>query len=185
MAFFGGTVNPIQHLLDEHKLIMAEVAQLRQAVSDLATRGQAALPEALPVLRRIGRLMETRLAQHARKEDAVLFPAMEAVIGAESGPTQVMRWEHKAIHEQGALLRRTLSELNDVEHPKIESGGARLRELAADGRDAEALRVTADEIIRLLDAHFAKEEQILFPMAETILDPAAIEAISRGLEAIG
>jgi hemerythrin-like domain-containing protein len=59
----------------------------------------------------------------------------------------------------------------------------RLRELAAAGRDAEALRAAADEIIRLLDAHFAKEEQILFPMAETILDQAAMVEVSQKIEA--
>jgi iron-sulfur cluster repair protein YtfE (RIC family) len=162
---------------------MAQVADLRSAVRDLAARGEAALPEALPVLRRIGHMMETQLARHAQKEDEALFPAIEAIVGAGGGPTGVMRLEHQDIHAQGELLRRTLRELNEVEHPQIEAGGARLRELAARGGGAPALRATATTIIDLIDVHFAKEEQILFPMAEGLLDAPALDEVARKMEA--
>ncbi len=142
------------------------------------------LPLALPALGRIGQMMATQLAQHARKEDEALFPAIEAVLGAENGPTQVMRVEHKEIHGQGELLRQTLHELNEVEHPQIEAGGARLRELAVSGGGAATLKATAEEIIRLLDMHFDKEEQILFPMAGALLDEATLTAIAIKMEAL-
>ncbi len=177
-------MNPIEHLLQEHRDIMSQVADLRQAVADLSARGEAALPEALPVFRRMGRMMETQLAQHARKEDDALFPALDAIIGAESGPTYVMRAEHKEIHGQGELLRQTLHELNAVEHPKIEAGGAKLRELAAKGGSAETLKTNAEEIIRLLDMHFGKEEQILFPMAENMLDEETLDDVWMKMAAI-
>jgi iron-sulfur cluster repair protein YtfE (RIC family) len=163
---------------------MAQVADLRNAVADLAARGDAALPDALPVLARIGRMMETQLALHAKKEDDALFPALEAIVGAEDGPTSVMRTEHKKIHGQGELLRKTLHELNEVEHPKIEAGGAKLRELAAKGGTADSLRANCEEIINLLDMHFGKEEQILFPMAENILDDAAMADVGKKIEAM-
>jgi len=177
-------MNPIEHLLQDHRDIMASVADLRAAVRDLAARGDAALPEALPVLRRIGRMMETQLARHAQKEDEAFFPAIEAIIGAEGGPTAAMRMEHQDIHGQGELLRRTLWELNAVERPPIEAGGARRRESAAHGSGASALRATAATIIDLLDAHFAREEQILFPMAENVLDAAALDEVARKMEAM-
>jgi hemerythrin-like domain-containing protein len=177
-------MNPIEHLLDEHRAIMAQIADLRKAAADLAARGDAALPEALPVLGRIGHMLETQLALHAKKEDEALFPALEAVIGAESGPTYVMRMEHKEIHGQGELLRRTLHELNEVEHPQIEAGGAQLRELAAKGGSAGSIRANAEEIIRLLDMHFGKEEQILFPMAENILDHEVMDEVLGRMEAM-
>jgi hemerythrin-like domain-containing protein len=177
-------MNPIKHLLDEHKIIMAQVADLRQAVADLAARGEAALPEALPVINRIGRMMETQLALHAKKEDEALFPAVEAVLGVEGSPTGVMRQEHKDIHGQGELLRQTLRELNEVEHPKIEAGRERMKELAANGGSATALRENAEEIIRLLDLHFGKEEQILFPMAENMLDTYILDEIGAKMESM-
>ncbi len=177
-------MNPIEHLLQEHCDIMAQVADLRRVVAALEARGEAALPEALPVLGRIGRMMETQLAQHARKEDEALFPALEALLGAESGPTSAMRLEHREIHSQGELLRQTLSELNEVEHPRIEAAGAKLRELTATGSEAKALRANAEEIIRLLDAHFDKEEQILFPLAENLLDAQALTEVGRRMAAM-
>lgn len=175
-------MSPVEHLLDEHRVIMAQIADLRRAAADLAVRGNAALPDVLPVLSRIGKMMETQLALHAKKEDEALFPALEAILGVEGSPTGMMREEHKDIHGQGELLRRTLYELNEVEHPKIEAGGAKLREMAATGGSAETLQANAEEIIRLLDMHFGKEEQILFPMVENVLDREVMDEVLGKME---
>ncbi len=177
-------MDPIKHLLQEHRAIMAQIADLRAAAHDLAVRGDIALPETLPVLRRIGRMMETQLALHAKKEDEALFPAIEAVLGADSSPMAMMRAEHDAIHARSEFLRQTLDELNAVEHSAIEVVNAQLRSLAARRSDAEALRMTAEEIIELLDAHFAKEEQMLFPMTENLLDEETLDAIGAKMEAM-
>lgn len=176
-------MDPIEHLLYEHVEIMDQISDLHAAARDLAAHGEAALPEALPVLRHIGHMMETQLALHARKEDEALFPVIEAALGGDS-PTITMRQEHRDIHAQGELMRQTLRELNEVQHPAIESGGARLRSLAANGGSAESLRATAEEIIDLLEAHFSKEEQMLFPMAENLLDAETLEAVGAKIEAM-
>ena len=155
-------MNPIEHLLEEHRDIMAQVADLRTAVNDLAARGEAALPEALPVLQRIAQLTETQLARHARKEDEALFPALETVIGLGNGPLGVMRVEHDDIHAQAALLRSLL----------------------LSGSEAASFRACAEELIALLDMHFEKEEQILFPMIEQMLDADALAEVGRKFEAV-
>src|SRR5512134_2476165 len=121
---------------------MAEVETLRAAIVSLNARGDAALPAALPALRSVGRMMATRLLRHARKEDEALFPALERVLGTSDGPTAVMRQEHRAIHDRAGLFRETLRELNEVEHPAIVAGGARLRTLAERGGNAAALAET-------------------------------------------
>ena len=177
-------MDPIQHLLDEHKDIMAQVADLRAAVRDLEARGDAAVPDALPVLRRIGRMMETQLALHAKKEDEALFPMLEAVLGTGGSPTTVMRMEHKDIHDQGESLRRTLRELNKAEHLAIRAGGAHLHTLTTDSGSSESLRATAEAIIELLDGHFEKEEQVLFPMARQILDEQTLAEVGAKIEAL-
>ena len=176
--------DPIAHLLDEHREIMAHVADLRHAVRMLAERGDEALADSLPVLRAVGRMMGTQLLSHARKEDEALFPALERILGAGGGPTEVMRLEHRDIHAQAGLFRRTLQELNEVEHPAIVQGGASLRGLAESGGSAEELRRTGETIIRLLDMHFGKEEEILFPMARQILSPEALREVARQMEAL-
>jgi hemerythrin-like domain-containing protein len=174
--------DPIEQLLKEHRDIMAQVEDLREVVQTLAVRGENGLPETLPVFNRIGRMMATELELHRHKEDDILFPALEAIFGAQGGPTYVMRQEHEDIHAQGTLLRETLYELNEVQHPAIEAGGAQLRQLAVNGGSADALKATGEEIIELLDLHFGKEEAILFPMARNILEEDTMQQIARDFE---
>ena len=175
--------DPITHLLQEHKAIMAQVDDLREAVEQLTRHGESALPKTLPVFHQISQMMAGQLDLHRRKEDDVFFPAVEAFIGMH-GPTDVMRQEHRDIHAQGVLLRETLRELNKEQHPAIEAGAEKLRELVANGSNAEALRRTGEEIIYLLDAHFAKEENILFPIVRELLDATVLNDISRQFEAM-
>lgn len=174
--------DPIEHLLNEHRQIMAQVAELEQAVQTLAVAGETALPETLPVFNRIGRMMASELELHRHKEDDIFFPALEAIFGTQGTPTAVMRQEHQDIHDQGILLSETLYELNEVQHPAIEAGGAQLRQLAGNGGSAEALARTGEEIIDLLDQHFRKEEEILFPMARQILEEETLRQIALDFE---
>jgi hemerythrin-like domain-containing protein len=176
--------DPIDQLLEEHRDIMTEVEVLRRAVARLRDDGDAALPTTLPALRSVGRMMATRLLRHARKEDEVLFPALERAFGTIDGPTAVMRQEHRAIHDRARLFRATLRELNEVEHPAIVAGGGMLRALTDGGGDAAALVETGEEIVSLLDLHFGKEEDILFPMARGVLSDREMEEVGRRMEAI-
>lgn len=175
--------DPVQHLLDEHKEILAEFARLESAVQALEEQGDAALARSLPVFQQVGQMMAGRLERHARKEDEVLFPAVEAILGGGS-PTGVMRDEHQEIHAQSALFRETLRQLNEVEHPKIEAGGDRLRQLGREGGDPEQLIVTAREILDLVAIHFEKEEQVLFPMVHNLLSTDEQASVARKIEAI-
>jgi iron-sulfur cluster repair protein YtfE (RIC family) len=177
-------MDPIQRLLEEHREIMAELEGLRAAVRDLAARGEAAVPGALPALERAGQMMASRLLAHARREDEALFPAIEAELGGGAGPTAVMREEHRAIHSQAERFRRTLHELEAVEHPAIVAGGAELSALASRGGSAARLREAAEHVIQLLDLHFGKEEDILFPMAREVLSREALAAVAARMEAI-
>jgi iron-sulfur cluster repair protein YtfE (RIC family) len=181
--------DPIDRLLAEHREIMAEVETLRRAVDDLHAQGSAALPGAVPALASVGRMMATRLLRHARKEDEALFPALERAFGApeggsSEGPTAVMREEHRVIHDRARAFRETLHRLNEVEHPAIIAGGARLRALAQGGADAATLAETGEAIVSLLDLHFGKEEQILFPMAREALSRETLRAVAERMDAI-
>lgn len=176
--------DPIEALLEEHAALMERFEGLRSAVRDLESGGDAAAERARPVLRAAAEVMATRLLRHAKKEDEALFPALEASWGGGGGPTAVMRQEHREIHEQAARFRETLRELHEVEHPAIEEKGAELRALAAGGGSAAALRETGAAILRLLDAHFRKEEEILFPMARERLGPETLRQVWERMEAI-
>lgn len=89
---------------------------------------------------------------HHRKEERVLFPALEAAGMPIHGPTAVMRREH----EQGrALLKRIEESLPEL--------------------DAEA----ALDYVDLLSLHIRKENEILFDMADRLLRGSDEQLLSQ------
>ncbi len=90
------------------------------------------------------------LETHAQLEDELLFAALEPYLGP-MGPLAVMRTEHTEIEN-------TLGQL----------------------QEAAGFAVTEQRVSHLLQVarpHFAKEEQILFPTAEQVLDPDTLEEL--------
>ncbi|MFN8586168.1 MAG: hemerythrin domain-containing protein [Candidatus Eisenbacteria bacterium] len=176
--------DPIERLLAEHVTLMARLAPLRRTLE--ALRESAAEPDEaqLAVLRDGAHVLTTDLIAHARREDDVFFPAVEAAIGGAFGPTSVMRREHADIHDGADRFRATLHELHEVQHPAIVAGGERLTALVqGDAADAGVLRVLGAQLLDLIDGHFAKEEQILFPMSRNLLGTAGLEQVARELDA--
>jgi hemerythrin-like domain-containing protein len=117
-----------------------------------------------------GALLMAGLVPHARIENEVLFPVLEEQWG-ELGPTQVFRVEHAEI-EGGLVKLQELRELMHV-HDEIEGALARLPELT----DANQARRLVRDVLALAREHFAKEESMLFPMAEQMLDARALEQL--------
>lgn len=127
--------------------LLAEHAIIYTQVDRIA---EAAFPTA-EEMRAAASILAAGLASHAQIEDDLLFVPLEERIGGEMGPLAVMRLEHEEI--EGVLER-----LQEVEGPtEGRSIATRLAQLARD--------------------HFAKEEQVLFPMAEGVLDPAELERL--------
>jgi len=176
--------DPIDRLLAEHETLLAQFEKLQSVVEALERRGDDALGEAQPALLAVCRMMTTDLRAHARREDEALFPALEAVFGSSGTPTEVMREEHRAIHSQADLFHRTLHELNEIEHPRIMAGASTLRDMAEPGASAEVLRATGQMILDLVHAHFAKEEDILFPMAREVLSAETLAEVADRMEGL-
>ena len=85
------------------------------------------------------------LERHIAWEEQILFPLFEAKTRSkESGPTAVMRFEHKQIKE------------------KLERLHAKVREESPDSDEEES------ELLYLLAQHNKKEENILYPMIDQI-----------------
>lgn len=98
---------------------------------------------------------------HHRKEEGVLFPAMEAAgIPAQGGPIAVMVEEH----ERG----RTLTARMRAAAERLGAGDAAAR--------AEIVS-TAREYVSLLREHIAKEDHVLFPMANAALSDQAARGV--------
>lgn len=85
--------------------------------------------------------------RHLRMEEEVLFPAFEQATGMhQGGPTFVMRHEHEQ-------MRGLLSQMAAL----LEAG------------DLEGLVDQGDTLLMLIQQHNAKEEGMLYPMADRAL----------------
>ena len=101
------------------------------------------------------------LQRHIVWEEEILFPVFEKKTGMrDSGPTAVMRLEHREI---GAEL--------EAVHQKVKE------------RDAES-DAKEEKLISLLSEHNRKEEVILYPAIDRFLNPAELEEIFKKMEAL-
>jgi hemerythrin-like domain-containing protein len=147
---------PTDVLRDEHRVILAALTTLDAAAGRLAA-GRA-LPEGWWE-RIIAWLRAFADKNHHAKEEASLFPALiKAGVPSEGGPIAVMLEEHTA----GRALIQTMA--------TAPAPAARAR--------------AAQDYVRLLRDHIAKEDGILWPLAESVLDERAMAAVAREFEAV-
>jgi len=105
---------------------------------------------------------------HHKKEEDVLFPAMQAAgIPREGGPIGVMLAEH----EQGRRLTRGMRAAAE----KLAAGEAGAR---------EAVVQNALQYVALLRGHVAKEENILFAIADRVIEGPAQADVSAAFNRV-
>lgn len=154
---------PTRILMDEHRVIERVLACLEI----LADQGeQAGKIDAEPASDAVEFIRVFADAAHHGKEEARLFPAMEARgLPAHAGPTSVMRSEH----EQGRHLVRHMDDA-------LESAAR------GEAPAVEQFVGAARSFVLLLRDHIAKEDQVLFPMADGLLPPDEQQALLRAFE---
>jgi hemerythrin-like domain-containing protein len=151
-------MRPTEDLKSEHEAVLVMLAILDKVAGRLEQK--AAVPQEhfdqmLDFLR--GFVDKC----HHGKEETSLFPAMEAAgVPKEGGPIGVMLSEH-------------------------EIGRGHVRQMAASaGRDGSAFAGAARAYITLLTQHIAKENGVLFPMADRVLSAESQARLEREFEAI-
>lgn len=98
----------------------------------------------------------TATADHFNREEQVLFPAFENATGNSQGPTSVMRFEHTQMRE---LFGQMESALNQ--------------------QDSDEYLGLSESLLMLIRQHNAKEEQILYPMTDRILNHQRAELLGN------
>jgi hemerythrin-like domain-containing protein len=107
------------------------------------------LEKAVPTSQNLGEvqiqtaLLDAGLESHANLEEELLFVHLEPHLGTQGGPLAVMR----------------------AEHDEIKNGLSRLPQL----QNLDEAQNLLLHVIAVAREHFAKEEQILYPMAEQTL----------------
>jgi hemerythrin-like domain-containing protein len=152
-------------LRTEHEAILGMLAATGVA-ADRLERGEAVPGETLGGLLEFFQLFADRC--HHGKEEDVLFPLLEQKgIPRGGGPIGVMLAEH----DQGRGLIRDMAEAER---------GYRAGAADAGRRWAAAARAYTD----LLQQHIAKENQVLFVMAERVLTDAEQQRAAADFERI-
>ena len=144
-----------QTLREEHRVILRALVLVEAAAGRLS--GGRALPDGWwEVLLEWLRAFADR--NHHAKEEAYLFPALaQAGVPAAGGPVSVMLEEHA----EGRALIRAM----------VEGNGE---------RRAEAAR----GYVHLLRDHIDKENGVLLPLSEAVLDSRGQLLLARGFEKV-
>lgn len=158
-------MKPIDNLKEDHVLIQRMLTVLEGYVRD-AQAGRSlsapALRDAVDFVRRFAD------ACHHGKEEQSLFPVLSGKSEAiAEGPVRVLESEH----EIGRSCVRRL----DAAIPGVEAGDPQASQEAA---------AAIAEYTRLLRQHIAKEEDVLFEIAQTIIAPEEAEALWQQFEAV-
>lgn len=145
--------SPTDILREEHRVILRAVALLEGAAGALA-RGQSP-PE--PWWEELtGWLRAFADGVHHAKEERYLFPALaRAGVPVAGGPISVMLEEHA----EGRALIADMS-----------------------GSDAERRGAAARRYCQLLRDHIDKENDVLLPMSDAVLEPAQQATLGRQFE---
>ena len=98
-------------------------------------------------------LLREQLETHFGSEEELLFPAFETATGMTSGPTEVMRGEHRQMRDLLAQMQGALS-----------------------ARDSDAFGGAAETLLILMQQHNMKEENILYPMCDNALGSSDVGA---------
>ena len=98
-------------------------------------------------------LLANQLETHFTSEEDFLFPAFEAATGMSSGPTQVMRGEHRQMRDLLAQMQAALA-----------------------SRNSDAFGGAAETLLILMQQHNMKEENILYPMCDNALASSDVGA---------
>ena len=148
-------MTPTDLLRDEHRVILNALDALERGADRTAAGGSVADAWWTGAVAWL-RMFADR--NHHAKEERALFPAMvKAGVPSEGGPIAVMLEEHV----EG---RRLVTAMD------ANSGAARLGACRA--------------YVALLRAHIEKENDIVFPLADAVLDEQAVLGLAREFDAV-
>jgi iron-sulfur cluster repair protein YtfE (RIC family) len=143
----------MSELLQQHRDAEAMLARLAAGVVRVRREGAygAGVMNELSQLRSE---IQGEVLRHFREEEQALFPVLGRHIDSSSGPIAMLMEEHAQFRQLELQFEEAL---------------AALESRSEDGWE-EKLCEAGDAIGRLMPPHIEKEESVLFPMAEQMLE---------------
>ena len=142
----------LEELFRQHRDGEAMLVKLAAGVIRVRREG-AAGPGVLGDLSELRHEIQGEVLSHFREEEQALFPVLGRHIDSSSGPIAMLMEEHARFRQLELEFEEAVAAL--------ESG-------FRDGWE-DKLCAAGDAIGRLLPQHIAKEEEVVFPMAEEML----------------
>lgn len=171
----AGSDSPLAILEREHERALETLGLLRGAnlclKLGMSKPGTPLQERGIDHLSKVLDFFDKDLGLHFRREEAVLFPALEKHIGVEKSPTRVLLKEHQEVWEHYDHLKDKLAELQGDGKEQPESLVREVQDISAG-------------IEQYLKEHIRKENESLFPLAKSLVPKQELEDIPGKLRAV-
>jgi regulator of cell morphogenesis and NO signaling len=154
---------PLQQLKNEHVLLRGDMNQFYEITEDMSFESGIIVIQLFEQLYQQVAVFTENLKAHSKLEDEWLFPIMAGKLEKNDRTIEVMEFEHEKVEQH---LLDFLTE--------AEQKGKNI-----DENDAQSLSVHAVQAYATLTQHFAKEEKVLFPLAERLLSNEEKKVLER------
>ena len=158
---------PLQQLMDEHVSLRADMDYFYEITEDIEFESGPAVVLLFAKLYERVSAFTYKLKAHSKREEEGLFPMMNLHLGENDRTIEVMEFEHEKAEQH---LQDFLTEADK-------------KGLSIDENAAQWIAVYAVQAHATLTQHFAKEEKVLFPLAENILSTEEKEELERLFQA--
>lgn len=154
---------PLQQLMDEHVSLRQDMNHFYEITEEIESDSGLTVVQLFTKLHERVSAFAKELKAHSKREDEGLFPMMARRLGENDRTIEVMEQEHEKAEGH---LQDFLTEADQA--------GASIDENAA-----QWITVYAVQAYATLTQHFAKEEKMLFPLAEKLLSADEKEELKR------
>lgn len=170
--------NPFDVFVQEHNHGLAALEKMERGADSLRKDGYSA--EAMALIKETNEFIKTEVKAHNQKEEDALFPVLSPHMPSPS-IIDVIVEEHRELWDKEEDLQSLIMALLG-DHEELWAEEDRLEALleAPDAADkTEAIAQSAYNIIYMLRDHIEKENQILFPSAQSILNEAEMAEVAK------
>ncbi|QSO46645.1 hemerythrin domain-containing protein [Alicyclobacillus mengziensis] len=159
---------PLQRLVDEHVSLRADMNLFYDNIEDMAGDSGPTVIQLFVKLHQQILAFTDKLCAHSEREEQGLFPMVALHLGETDKTIETMELEHK----------KAETHLHDF---LLEADKA---DATIDEVDAQSITTYAVQAYTTLTEHFAKEERVLFPLAENILSLGEKKELERLLKTL-
>lgn len=159
---------PLQQLIDEHVSLRAEMDLFYDLTEEIEfDSGPAVIHQFVKLHQQVSAFTD-KLKAHSKREEKGLFPLIVPHLKKNDRIIEEMEFEHEKAEKH---LLDFLTEADEL-GPAINED------------DAQAITVYAVQAYATLTQHFAKEEKVLFPLAEKLLSVDEKNELKRQLQSL-